>query len=70
MPDTAELLRAVRDRGEAAVVSGAGPSLLVLGVGEGPERVVRSVLDGRAPGGVTWQVLPVAIDHDGTVVIE
>ncbi|MDQ1289998.1 MAG: homoserine kinase, partial [Actinomycetota bacterium] len=52
MPGTARLLHAVRAAGGAAVVSGAGPSLLVLGTGDGPSSIVRAVLDaGGPPGG-------------------
>jgi homoserine kinase len=52
MPGSARLVRALRSAGVAAVVSGAGPAVLVLGVGDGlPERV-RAVLRriGEQPG--------------------
>ena len=64
MPDTAQLVHAVRELGGAAVVSGAGPSVLVLGAGEGPIQVVTAArnalaarpgpdppVDGAAPRG-------------------
>lgn len=69
MPHSAALLHAVRDRGAAAVVSGAGPSLLVLGVGDVPASAVGAALaaDGDRLGVWTVQTLP--IDTAGTVVI-
>lgn len=67
MPQSSALLHAVRERGAAAVVSGAGPSVLVLGVGDGPASAVGSALaaDGDRLGVWTVQTLPV--DTFGTV---
>jgi homoserine kinase len=82
MPGTEALLLAVRARGEAAVVSGAGPSVLVLGTGDGPARAVESALsdvahevlpDGlpdRAAGTVAgaWRVIRPGVDTVGAFV--
>jgi homoserine kinase len=68
MPLTAELLHAVRARGAAAVVSGAGPSVLVLGAGDSPLAAVRQALAGGQVQGA-WQVLPLPVDTAGTVLV-
>jgi homoserine kinase len=69
MPDTLALMDRLRAHGYAAVVSGAGPSLLVLtrrhpedpaGIPDG--RRVREVA-GLAPPG--WTVLPLEVDRSG-----
>ena len=70
MPHTARLVGALRAAGHAAVVSGAGPSVLVLGrrtAGEGADgaRVARDVA-ALAPAG--WTVLPLQVDQSGVRV--
>jgi homoserine kinase len=66
MPATERLLRAVRARGAAALVSGAGPAVLVLGTGSGPAEAVAAAL---AEGGhEDWQVLEPGIDTQGAFV--
>ena len=62
MPGTAELLERLRDAGHAAVVSGAGPSVLVLGAC--PD-VVPAV---TALAGDGWDVRDLAVDPDGVRV--
>ncbi len=62
MPRTAELVAALRAAGGAAVVSGAGPSVLVLGVGGGPASLVRDVLGARPAG---WRIVSPEIDTLG-----
>ncbi|MFP5346404.1 MAG: homoserine kinase [Actinomycetes bacterium] len=63
MPDTAELLESLRSVGLAAVVSGAGPSVLVLGTGrERVDRRVQAVADSR------WLVLVPGIDLVGATL--
>lgn len=63
MPGTWELVRALRDAGQAAVVSGAGPSVLVLedtARGDEGARVRASLLGAVQPDGTTpsgWRVL-------------
>ena len=64
MPEAATAVGLLRSQGLAAVVSGAGPSLLVLGGTDDDlaDRVAR-LLDG-------WQVLDPGIDRDGAVLVE
>jgi homoserine kinase len=69
MPETLELMDRLRAHGYAAVVSGAGPSLLVL-TRRHPEDPA-GILDGRrvqevaglTPSG--WTVLPLEVDRSG-----
>ncbi|MBX9246445.1 homoserine kinase [Actinotalea ferrariae] len=73
MPGTAELVRALRDAGQAAVVSGAGPSVLVLeDVTRGDEgaRARAGLLgpvaaDGTTPSG--WRVLTPGVATRGAL---
>ncbi|GEP37930.1 homoserine kinase [Nocardioides psychrotolerans] len=61
MPDSLELVDRLRADGVAAVISGAGPTVLAFSDGvasSGTEELL-----GRAPQG--WQVLALAIDSDG-----
>jgi homoserine kinase len=55
MPATAELVRTLRAAGHPAVVSGAGPTVLVLDIGP------RAALE--APAG--WRLLPLDVARDG-----
>ncbi len=70
MPASHDLVQDLRAAGHAAVVSGAGPSVLVLGHhpggGEAATRSLADELRGRVPGG--WRVLPLAIDRSGATV--
>lgn len=63
MPDTLALLDRLRAVGHAAVVSGAGPSVLVLG----PATAVTEVT-ARTPAG--WRVLPLQVDAGGARVLD
>ena len=63
MPDSIVLLDRLRDAGLPAVVSGAGPSLLVLAVGADE---AASVADLTPTG---WMVLPLSVDGDGARVL-
>jgi len=58
MPQTLALLDAMRDAGVAAVVSGAGPSILAFGMSTEPLDAARW----KRPG---WRAVDVAIDADG-----
>jgi len=62
MPDSLDLVDALRAAGHAAVVSGAGPSVLVLTDGAGVDRVRVFVPDG-------WQARPLEIASDGVRLV-
>lgn len=68
MPETDLLVRALRDAGFAAVVSGAGPSVLVLADGPGSRlaaaRVATAAVD------TPWEALMLAVDVRGATVKE
>jgi homoserine kinase len=63
MPESLALLDRLRAAGHAAVVSGAGPSVLVLG----PRSAVTEVT-ARTPAG--WRVLPLDVDAGGARVLD
>jgi homoserine kinase len=70
MPDSARLVRRLRAAGAAAVVSGAGPTVLVLGAGEAARRTVEQVLGESAGAGVAgWRALSLAIDTLGARLV-
>jgi homoserine kinase len=64
MPQTARLVTALRERGVAAVVSGAGPSVLAL-VCSGQVGAVEAVAAGLAPG---WLVCHPGLDLTGATI--
>jgi homoserine kinase len=72
MPDSLALLDRLRADGHAAVVSGAGPSLLVLtqrrsdDPDDGPAVRVQEVAELTPPG---WRVLPLDVDLHGATVM-
>jgi len=68
MPATAALIDRLRSAGIAAVVSGAGPSVLALTVA-GHEFSAGTVTQIAAAAGSGWQVLPVAVDADGARMV-
>ncbi|MFI7589681.1 homoserine kinase [Spongisporangium articulatum] len=68
MRPTADLIARVRAAGGAAVVSGAGPSVLVLGAGDEAWNAVQSALAGPDPHGVRWQALRTGVDGSGAVL--
>jgi len=63
MPASLDLVDRLRERGLPAVVSGAGPSVLVLTTGSGDLGTIRA----EAPQG--WTVLPLEVDDDGARVL-
>jgi homoserine kinase len=67
MPETAGLLGALRRAGAAAVVSGAGPTVLVLSFeGQWPSAdAVDSIVHET---GIAWHVIPLHIDQQGAHV--
>ena len=69
MRDSLALIDALRAQGVAAVVSGAGPAVLVLAraVGSGTDAdEAISAAFGGAMGG--WRILPLAVDRAGATV--
>lgn len=67
MPATRDLISALRDAGHAAVVSGAGPSVLVL-AGDPGERIAAAAIAEAQPGG--WRPHFLAVDIKGATVEE
>ena len=68
MVETDRLVRALRDRGFAAVVSGAGPSVLVLA--DGPGRRLEAAALAETVADTPWQALMLAVDFKGGTVRE
>jgi len=67
MPETAALLGALRRAGAAAVVSGAGPAVLVLAFeGQPPPPGAVGSIAGKM--GTPWDVIPLRIDQQGAHV--
>lgn len=67
MPDTHSLVHVLRDHGLAAVVSGAGPSILVLADDPSQRLVAADLVAERGAG--TWKTLMLAVDLKGATVI-
>jgi homoserine kinase len=67
MPETNALITMLREHGFAAVVSGAGPSLLVLGSDPGQRLRAAELVARHAE--TTWQALMLAVDFKGATVI-
>ena len=66
MPATSELVRRLRASGLAAVVSGAGPAVLVLHAAPADRPGDLDIpLDDLPPG---WRALPLEVDRDGVTV--
>jgi len=68
MPATAALIERLRDAGIAAVVSGAGPSVLALTIG-GTEPGQAEVASIAEQAGPVWRVMPLGVDTDGAVLL-
>jgi homoserine kinase len=66
MPATATVLARLRSAGIAAVVSGAGPSVLALTV-DGTDAAKIAEIAGEAAVG--WQLLPLEVDRSGARVL-
>lgn len=66
MPETDALVRALRAAGFAAVVSGAGPSVLVLADGPGRRLEAAALAATAAP--TRWEALMLAVDFKGGTV--
>lgn len=67
MPGTWDLVQRLRQRGEAATVSGAGPTVLVTGRRQDRARL-DAVLDDLLAGSSGWAVLRPEIDRSGATV--
>jgi homoserine kinase len=67
MPETDALIRVLRANGLPAVVSGAGPSILVL-CSDPAQRLVAADLVARNTG-TPWQSLMLAVDFKGATVV-
>jgi homoserine kinase len=65
MPATIGLVRDLRERGFAAVVSGAGPSVLVLADGPGRRLEAAEIV---AESNTPWEALMLAVDFKGGTV--
>lgn len=67
MPATRDLISALRDAGHPAVVSGAGPSVLVLSNGPADRLAAADLVAEIAPD---WRILTLAVDIKGATVEE
>ena len=66
MPETDQLIRELRSAGHPAVVSGAGPSILVLA--SDPSERADAIARVEAAADTAWQALPLAVDFLGATV--
>lgn len=66
MPETHSLVRMLRESGFAAVVSGAGPSILVLAENPAQRGAAAELL--RRHAEAPWTALPLAVDFQGATV--
>ncbi|MFC5788302.1 homoserine kinase [Agromyces tardus] len=67
MPETDRIIRALRAAGHPAVVSGAGPSILVLA--SDPSERADAVRVATEAADTEWQALPLAVDFLGATVV-
>lgn len=65
MPDTDDLIRALRAKGHAAVVSGAGPSVLVLASDPAQRLEAKQFVEKQYP---KWEALLLAVDNKGATL--
>lgn len=69
MPESVALVRGLREQGLAAVVSGAGPTVMVLAVGQEQAEAARSALRARlAASAQSWRVSILPVDAVGAKV--
>ena len=66
MPETYELVQMMREHGHAAVVSGAGPSVLVLATGPAQRLEAAALAAKNYP---QWKALLLAVDFKGATVV-
>lgn len=67
MPETDALIQVLRAHGLAAVVSGAGPSILVLGSDPAQRLVAADLVEKSST--TTWDCLLLAVDFKGATVV-
>ena len=67
MPQTADLLGRLRRAGVAAVVSGAGPSILAM-IAAGQQPAAEVVDSIARETGITWDVIPLDVDRQGAAL--
>jgi homoserine kinase len=67
MPETDRLIRALRAEGFPAVVSGAGPSILVLCSDPGQRQAAADLVASKAA--TPWESLVLAVDFKGATVV-
>lgn len=67
MPETEGLIRVLRERGLAAVVSGAGPSILVLGSDPAQRLLAADLVAEHST--TPWDCLLLAVDFKGATVV-
>lgn len=65
MPETDELIQLLRSNGHAAVVSGAGPSVLVLASDPAQRLRAKELVEKKYP---QWQPLLLAVDNKGATL--
>lgn len=65
MPETDELIRVLRAQGHAAVVSGAGPSVLVLASDPAQRLEAKKLVENKYP---KWEALLLAVDNKGATL--
>lgn len=69
MPESVALVHTLRDQGLAAVVSGAGPTVMVLAVGDEQQHVAQAAMRDRLAGsGQSWRVSILPVDTAGARV--
>jgi homoserine kinase len=67
MPETDRLVTLLRSRGHAAVVSGAGPSVLVLADGPGQRLEAAELVANES--GTSWETMLLAVDVRGATIV-
>lgn len=68
MQPSADLITALRERGHAAVVSGAGPTVMILTRSAEEAAAVEEFIRQRKSAAVPWRVLRPAVDREGAKV--
>ncbi|MFJ3956512.1 homoserine kinase [Arthrobacter sp. NPDC090010] len=69
MLPSAQLIEALRQRGHAAVVSGAGPTVMTLTSSPEEAAAVEDFITGMRQDSVSWRVLRPEVDREGAKVV-